>query len=470
MKRAIILPVLLSAAAVSLDTPAIEWVKVYSLGSSTTKFGFVSEASDGGFFITTTQTDAEPEYAVYKLNSLGEIEWAGRSNLDNQLGTQALELASRELIVVGFGRETPSTSTDLLISKYDSLGTEIWTRLYDSQHYGSEVALGVTPLPDGGYAICGRISPSEGKAKAWILRTDSQGDTLWTKDWGYTSWATAADVLYHDEGLLVFAQGNTPSTPGGPHLIRYDMDGNLQWEVNFPDWTGVTPGAQAMCEASDDGLLLMDHYWPAIVHTDYQGNPDWTIWPPGSDQPYGYSLSTTMDGGILYGGEIKGELGSKNICGVIARFDALGNDLWYDNIYEESCDAIHSATQLSQGGYIAAGYAYSPSAGNQGFLIKYAPETGISWPDPSSTPLLEVSPNPCGSLLSVSFSQSEAGHVSVRVYDLGGRLVSTVTDEEYPAGRNTTEWNVPILVSSGCYIVKCVTEFDSQSKSVIHIR
>ncbi|HRW77373.1 MAG TPA: T9SS type A sorting domain-containing protein [Candidatus Sabulitectum sp.] len=469
MSRTVFLLVLLSTV-VSMDTPAVEWVKVYSLGSSTTKFGFVSEASDGGFFITTTQTDAEPEYAVYKLNNLGEIEWAGRSNLDNQLGTKALELASRELIVVGFGRETPSTSTELLISKYDSLGTEIWTRLYDSQHYGSEIAFGVTSLPDGGYAICGRISPSEGKAKAWILRADFQGDTLWTREWGYSGSASAVDLIYHENSLLVFIQGSTPTTPGGPHLVRYDMDGNLQWEVGIPDWPGtVAPIAQAMCEASDDGLLLMDHYWPAIVHTDYLGNPDWTIWPPGADQPYGYSLSTTMDGGILYGGEIKGEMGSKNICGVIARFDSLGNDLWYDNIYEESCEAIYSATQLSQGGYIAAGYAYSASAGNQGFLIKYAPETGISSPDPSTVLSLEASPNPCSSSLSVSFSLAETGIASVRIFDLSGKLISTVADGEFPSGSNTVEWSVPEDISSGCYFIQYNSDMGSCIESVVLI-
>ncbi len=456
MSRAIFLLALLSVTAFSVDKPEIEWVRLYD---DVTEILDIGEAVNGCIL-------GSPD-ALFLIDEQGDRQWlitpdsAGWHYLKFQ---SVLPLPDGSIVSTGVGKQTDSSSFSVFIVKIDSEGSLVWIKNYDNPEttdYGYDIEV----LPDDGFTVAARQG-----GDAWILRTDSLGETLWTREWGDIYVDRAADILYHDGGILAFMRGRKPGGNYGVFLVRYSLSGDFEWEASFPEWPGVYPDAQAMCEASDGGLLLMDNYWPEIFHTDYLGNPDWVTWPPGVDQPYGYSLSTTMDGGILYGGEIRGEPDSKSVCGVITRFDSLGNDLWYDNIYEESCAAIYSVIQLSQGGYIAAGYAYSVSAGNQGFLIKYAPETGIAEPDPPVALSLEVSPNPCSSVLSVSFCQPEAGHASIRVYDHGGRLVSTVADEEYPAGRNTAEWNVPTSVSSGCYIVQCVTEFASQSKSVIHIR
>ena len=465
MRELVVLLFLLLSPAYSIDPPEIEWEVLYGYS-----FNCVRETSDGNLILTGWRQYNYPR-TIFLYSTDGTKIWESSVYPDNAVSRAVVETPDGGFVATGYGvPEAGSTHYSLSLYKISAEGDAIWSKLYmlpdGVRGYGNNLTL----LPDGGFAVCGQIDPLEGKNQAWILRTDSQGDTLWTREWGYTSWATAVGVLYHEEGLLVFAQGSTPTTPGGPHLIRYEMDGNLQWEVNFPDWTGVTPGAQAMCEASDDGLLLMDHYWPAIVHTDYLGNPDWVTWPPGVDQPYGYSLSTTMDGGILYGGEIKGEPDSKSVCGVIARFDSNGNELWSDFIYNSSCDAISSAIQLSQGGYVAAGYAYSSGTGNQGYIVKYAPELGIEGPDPTTSLSLEVSPNPCSSSLSVSFNLPEAGNASIRIFDLSGRLVSTAADEQFPTGSNTVEWTVPEEISSGCYFIQYNSDMGSTTRSIVLIK
>ena len=129
------------------------------------------------------------------------------------------------------------------------------------------------------------------------------------------------------------------------------------------------------------------------------------------------------------------------------------------------CVAIYSACQLSQGGYIAAGRTAS-----QGFLIKYAPETGISEPDPPGVLSLNVSPNPCSSVLSVSFALPEPGIASVRVYDLSGRLISTITGGSFPAGSSTVEWVVPERLSSGCYLIQYNCDAGSIAEPVLLIK
>ena len=346
----------------------------------------------------------------------------------------------------------------------------MWHKLYDLSNNDQGYAYGVALLPDGGFAICGEIDPDEGMDQAWVLRTDSQGDTLWTREWGWQYNDKAMEILYIDNGLTVLMHGNTPTTSGGPHVVRYDLDGNMLWEtaVEYPPGSVPAPYAQAMCEASDGGLLIMDNYTPLIIHTDYFGNTQWYFSPPGIGQDYGWSIDTTMDGGILFGGENKADE-IWDACGMISRHDVDGTELWRDYVYDSVCLCIYSVRQLSQGGYIAAGYANPSTDGFRGFLIKYAPELGVEEPDPSNTLELEVFPNPCSSVLSVSFSLPEPGIASIGVYDLSGRLVSTIANGSFPAGTSTLEWVVPEELSSGCYLIQYNCDAGGIAESVLLI-
>lgn len=460
MRMSMLLVILVSTSLFAQleDPPEIEWEVLYG-----SYFYDVMETANGNIVVAGRRWY---NYArtIFLYSNEGTKIWEASVHPDNLVSRAVVETPDGGFVATGYGvPEAGSTHYSLSLYKISADGDALWSRLYMLPDGIRGDGYSLTLLPDGGFSVCGRKDPLEGMDQAWILRTDSQGDTLWTREWGYTNWATAVDILYHNNGLLVFAQGNTPSTPGGPHLLRYDMDGNLLWETDFPDWPAYS--AQAMCEASDGGLLLMDNYWPRIVHTSYTGEPDWWFWPPGGNQPYSSSLSTTMDGGILYGGEIRGEPDSKSVCGVIARFDSLGNDLWSDFIYNSSCDIIHSAIQLSQGGYIAAG-----QANGQGYLIKYAPEMGIEETTPSAGIEVSVFPNPFSSELSVMFSLPEAENTSIRVYDLNGRLVSVVAEGEFPAGNNTVTWTVPEELSSGCYLVRLDTGSEQLTENCVLIR
>ncbi len=294
--------------------------------------------------------------------------------------------------------------------------------------------------------------------RPWILRTDSQGDTLWTREWGWEYNDSALGVLYLDEGLTVLMQGRLESTTGGPHLVRYDMDGNLLWETAIPELAGKH--AQDMCEASDGGLLSLTKYAPVmIVHMDYFGNVDWMITPPGIGMPpEGYSISTTMDGGIIYGGQNTPWYPNrdKNLqySGMISRHDSLGNELWRDYVYNSGCIAIYSVRQLSQGGYIAAGRTAS-----QGFLMRYAPELGIEDGSFSSrVAIRSLTPNPSHGTVTVGFSIPGQGEAVIQVFDLTGRLVDEIAGGVFPAGEHTVTWAPSPGLAGGCYIVRVASE------------
>ncbi len=444
----LLLPI--SSTAGTMDPPAIEWERLFE---SYTEAFDVCEANEG-YIIGLSD-------ALGFANAQGYLQWVlSPSDVNwHYLKCQAiLHLEGEGYVSTGVGKITQESSYSIFLLKVDYDGNPLWIKNYDDPE-STDYAYDVISLPDNGFAIAARHGWD-----SWVLRTDSQGDTLWTREWGTEYNDRAMSVLYIENGLTVLMHGSTSSTPGGPHLVRYDMAGDMLWETDIPILSGKY--AQTMCEASDNGLLIMNYDNPLIVHTDYEGNTDWYFAPPSVGQSFGWSIDTTMDGGIIYGGGCDYDPPIDDICAMISRHDVNGDELWRDYVYNSNCTDIYSIRQLSQGGYIAAGKAFPNPSPNpyQAILIKYSPETGISQPDPVISPGLGISPNPFSSTLSVNFSLPEPGTASLHIYDLSGRRVDVVADEVFPAGKNTVEWVVPNGVSSGCYLIQYKSTLESISE------
>ena len=463
MKTVLIISLLFVSAvsAATMSPPAIEWERLFP-----SPLLDVWETSDGNYIIGSYDS-------LFLIDPNGDIAWVTSSS---EIGWYyikfqvLLPLPDGGFLATGVGKELVESSYTIPIIRLTANGDALWTKSYGYNGF-TEYAFDATELPDGGYAFAARKG-----ADAWILRTDSQGDTLWTREWGWIYNDKAVSILYTDSGLTVLMQGRLQTTSGGPHLVRYDLDGNLLWETEL-DLPHIGPAlhAQEMCEASDNGLLILDNYHPAIYHTDYSGYYQWHFSPPGWGSNYGWSVSTTMDGGILFGGEnaeyIPSDSSKTELSGMISRHDSQGNELWRDYVYNSGCVAIYSARQLSQGGYIAAGKAWSPEDATQGFLIKYAPETGIESGDIASiTEISELSPNPFSAALGITFNLPSEADVSITVYDLAGRVAGTVAEGVFPAGISTVEWVASEELSSGCYLVRFDTADGCSVRNCVLLR
>jgi hypothetical protein len=61
---------------------------------------------------------------------------------------------------------------------------------------------------------------------------------------------------------------------------------------------------------------------------------------------------------------------------------------------------------------------------------------------PDRFALYQNHPNPFNPATQIAYDVPPGGgHVTIQVFDVGGRLVRTLIDDEIPAGRRTVEWN-----------------------------
>ena len=114
----------------------------------------------------------------------------------------------------------------------------IWTKIFggDYNDYGSSVQ----QTTDSGYIIVGGTeSFSAGYNDVWLIKTNSSGDTLWTKtsgdinsDWGYSVIQTTDNGYAIIGGVSLVGGGNYVS------LIKTDSFGGTLWTKSYGGYLG----------------------------------------------------------------------------------------------------------------------------------------------------------------------------------------------------------------------------------------
>jgi len=88
---------------------------------------------------------------------------------------------------------------------------------------------------------------------------------------------------------------------------------------------------------------------------------------------------------------------------------------------------------------------------------------------PSLTSLGQNYPNPFNATTKIGYDLATAGSVTLKVYDISGRLVATLVDGHVEAGSHTVDWDAS-GVSSGVYFYKLSTADYSSTKKMNLLR
>jgi hypothetical protein len=169
---------------VKVDTLG-NWQFAKTYGGSYDEYGYsVQTTSDSGFIVAGFTSSFSMHFGdgwLLKTNASGDTLWTKMySNGFCDVLESVRQTPDGGYILSGATILSDTLSWDLLLIRTDSLGNVIWSKIYggDSSEDGSSVE----PTPDGGYIVCGRSNSfGNGQPDIWILKTDSLGDTLWTK-------------------------------------------------------------------------------------------------------------------------------------------------------------------------------------------------------------------------------------------------------------------------------------------------
>ena len=226
----IVLFVFLSKAQV------LEFNKTY--GEMTYNYGQrIIQASDKGYFILGNESGdiGNTNIHIIRTDSLGTILF------EKIIGDASLYWANdfkrtsdKGLLITGFTNSNPDKGYDVLLIKTDSNANVEWQKTYGGDNW--DMANAVVETKDSAYLVVGETySYGPANENIYIIKTNFNGDTIWTRTFGgdSTDYAMAADVLFDSSYLIgattnSFGHGNFDG-----YVLNLTKNGDTIWTQTF---------------------------------------------------------------------------------------------------------------------------------------------------------------------------------------------------------------------------------------------
>jgi hypothetical protein len=468
--------VLLTVQKVFPQPPEIAWDRTYGGDSNDVAYS-VQQTIDGGYVFggyTGSFGHGNKDSYLVKTNSLGDTLWThqygGIADDESYCVQQTLDGG-----YVLFGN-TLSFGDGIYLVKTDNQGDTLWTRTYRGTYIVS--ASSGQQITDTGYIIAGYVrSSSTALREMYLMKTDSTGDTLWTHSYGGSDHRGAYDVHQTVDGGYIVVGCNPfyGAIEIDIYLVKTDSLGDTLWTRTFGG-----PGeeyALSVQQTGDGGYIIAGtvEYTVAdilVIKTDSMGDTLWTRTYGGPIGETASSIRQTHDGGYIIAG-MTSSFGAINGDMYLVRIDAQGDTLWTLVYGGPDYELVASLNLCNDGGYIIAGGIMGEDYADA-WLVKTGPDTStthapsIEWVShPTKFTLHPAYPNPFNPSTRLTFDIPIASQVNLSIYDILGRQVTTLINGWQNPGTHEIMFSGSNL-SSGIYFYRLQAgDFNAIQKMVL---
>ena len=259
-----------------------------------------------------------------------------------------------------------------------------------------------------------------GARDAWLSKYDSNGNQLWSKQFGKSGAELVWDIAV--DGSNVYVTGNTTgglgdnTNQGGVdvYLAKYDTDGDQEWikqfgTLTFEDYTSVTTDTsgniylsghtigglagdnqnvgQVLGQGVDGGIPSTDPY---VFKFDSDGNELWRTQLGTVTLDDNWGVVIDQDGNVFLGGNTKGDFGGENASSAgeydawLVKLDQDGQEEWVQQFGTPDYDFLWDIETDSMGNLYATGWTLGDLSGeNSGsydaWLAKYDTDGNQLW-------------------------------------------------------------------------------------------
>jgi len=446
MKTAVaLLTIVLSASTLSAQ-PNFE--RTYG-GTGTDYCYGARQTLDGGYLVygyTTSYGPATGSAWLIKTDEHGDTLWTrthGASGVN--CATAVLLKPDSGYVVGGYTSSIGAGRNDFMLLETDASGDTLWLRAYGGGE--DDQAYALTQTGDGGYLLAGQTeSYGAGDKDIWLVRTDADGDTLWTRTYGDSGWDGASAVAQTPDGGFAISGFLGGTDEDDAWLIRIDADGDTLWTRTFGGDERSDYGS-GLVTTGDHGFVFTgrSHTYGGpfgdlwLVRTDSLGDSLWIRSYGGSDVDAGQSVCVTTDGGFAVAGGTK-SFGSGDYDVWLLRLDSLGDTLWTRTFGGSQIEYGVTVEQTPDGGFVIGGYTAPPSgAGHDFYLIKTDPDGYVAVVEPDRPSVRLATPG--ATVISRARLPAEMTRSGFELFDVAGRPVKNVVGVSpgvYFLGRGTT--------------------------------
>jgi hypothetical protein len=281
-------------------------------------------------------------------------------------------------IIVGTA-ETIDRGTDIILIKTDSYGNQEWSPKFFGGNL-NDSACSVQVTNDGGFIIAGSEEISTNgivTSKIFIVKTNAQGDSIWTKVIG----GNKNDVAYFiqlngQSGYLVTGYSESYGTGGKDAiLVNLDLNGNMNWMRTY----GTNSDYYSKCvQTTKDGFILIGSTNTSlsstnifVARTNSLGFLLQTAIIGGNDNISGEYIQALPDGGFIGIGTKKSANNSYSSIRLFKLDDLIDSVIWSKDYGNNNENNEGKSVQVtSDNGFVFAGTKGISDANSNFYFIK----------------------------------------------------------------------------------------------------
>ncbi len=444
------------------------WTRTYGNAVDYHKGYSVQQTNDGGYVIagiTENSTSVPVHIYLIKTNSNGDTLWTkSYGSAGNDYGYSVRQTMDNGFIIAGTTDSLGAGGVDVFLIKTNSIGDTLWTKTYGG--INDDGAKSIELTTDGGYIIAGYTkSFGAGSDDVYLIKTDSIGDTLWTKTYGSIYYDYGYSVKQtSDGGYIITGMSNFGNRI---YLIKTNSIGDTLWTKAYGKYGSGTDYAYSVQQTSDGGYIMVGitvnpidpYYEPLLIKTNSIGE---TLWAkhyldgaPGYN--IGYYVQQSTDGGYIIAGETAGNM-------LLIKTDENGNSgcLQTDptiNLYSIPFQVSNTSTIIHSGCMVSNP---SKTVGSGGIVTTSCFSTGIN--EIKATEDISIYPNPATNLLTISLPDKNIKSCTINLYDmLGEKMLGELRVEN-----GALRIDVSTLLQ-GIYFLEVVMDNEKVVRKVVKI-
>lgn len=418
------------------DYGDIEWQKCLGGGMKDAAYS-ITKYIDSSYIVagTTKSTDGNvsgkhigadtADAWLVKLGVKGELKW--QKCIGGSGGDYAISIiASNDSGIIFTGLTSSNDGdvtgnhggSDIWVVKLNGSGDIVWQKCFGGKK--DDRANSIIKSGDGGYIIAGYTFSQDGDitgkhngtdcADFWIIKITEEGEMVWQKCLGGSSWDRAYSII--------------AGTDGGYIVTGY--------------------------AESKDGDVIGNHGgWDTwVIKLTEIGDVEWQKCLGGSGNDVAYSVLGTSDGGYILAGSTRSANGDVSGNHGVADFwlvklNGIGDIEWQKCLGGSGYDEAYSIVEGINGGYIVAGLSHSKDddvtdnhGGSDFWVVKF--NTTVDILDEASFSI-SILPNPVDNLLNIEITSTIFSDAQINIYDLNGNEVILEISKMINIGSNSLQ-------------------------------
>ncbi|MBI2425413.1 MAG: PKD domain-containing protein [Candidatus Hydrogenedentes bacterium] len=355
----------------------------------------ILQSTDKNVVIVGASTpDGEDTTDLYlaKADIKGELLWEMRfGDTAMDIGRAVVEGTAEDLIVAGTLQSPGINRNRLFVLRTNEDGEEVWSRQFgdtDSQEgYALLRVLEGTPSMET-FTVAGTFRPlGSFERDFFVTHLDKDGEILWTSRIETPGDEEVRAIAAVEAGGYVVLGTLTPtgSTTSDIYAVRIDAAGETVWAEQYGD-LGNDQGFDAI--ANGAGFLLTGSSNTlgtrrvdlVVTQIDGDGLEVWSTLLGGTGTEQGWGLLEAANGNFLASGFTTSSTAGAEDA-ILARLDTAGNELWRRTLGGSGLDILRKGLRLTDG-FLWVGSTASFGAGERDIYLVKTDAEGFGPSDP----------------------------------------------------------------------------------------